>query len=156
ITIRNTSGSYPSVGTVGAFCSDFDASFGISLLAGTSATRTVRFHPTREGPQCCAVDISCRMDGEGTNAGTNQWLTVRGTGVGGSPACQLSTTTIDFGQVPVGQTKDLTLTVTNTGGGVLAGSVGPSTCSVFSFVGSTSYSLGAGQSQAITIRFTPN
>ena len=55
----------------------------------------------------------------------------------------------------VGQTKDLTFQVANSGNGMLVGAVGPSPCSQFTFVGSTSYSLGAGQSASFTVRYTP-
>jgi hypothetical protein len=56
----------------------------------------------------------------------------------------------------VGQTKDLTIQITNAGTGILSGTAGPSHCDVFSFVGSASYSLGAGQTATLTVRYTPS
>jgi subtilisin family serine protease len=60
----------------------------------------------------------------------------------------------DFGNVIVGQSGDLVFTVTNTGGGTLTGSAslpaGP-----FSIVSGSPFSLGAGASAPITVRFAP-
>jgi hypothetical protein len=72
-----------------------------------------------------------------------------------SPACQVSPTSLDFGIVTVGNYHDKTFTITNTGGGTLAGSVSES-CNHYSIVsGGGAYSLGAGQSRIVTVRFAP-
>jgi hypothetical protein len=55
--------------------------------------------------------------------------------------------------VEVNSTTDLPFTVTNSGGGTLAGSV--TTSSPFSLVSGDSFSLTAGQSQEVTVRFSP-
>ncbi len=59
----------------------------------------------------------------------------------------------DFGTVTVGSFADRTFTVQNTGGGTLSGSA--STSATFSIVSGSSYSLGGGQSQPVTVRFSP-
>lgn len=71
------------------------------------------------------------------------------------PECSVSPLTLDFGTVFVGGSKDMYFSVTNTGGGTLNGTVSES-CSHYSIIsGGGSYSLGAGQSHAVTVRFAP-
>jgi len=62
-------------------------------------------------------------------------------------------TTVDFGSVVVGQSADRSFTVTNTGEGTLTGAA--STSAPFSIVAGGSFSLGAGASQVVVVRFTP-
>ncbi|MBI3118049.1 MAG: choice-of-anchor D domain-containing protein, partial [Candidatus Hydrogenedentes bacterium] len=61
---------------------------------------------------------------------------------------------LEYGQVALGAHRDLTLTVTNTGTGTLSGSASAS--GVFSIQGGNTYSLTAGQSKVLTVRFTPS
>jgi uncharacterized repeat protein (TIGR01451 family) len=65
----------------------------------------------------------------------------------------VSLTSLPFGEVVVGSTKDLTFTVTNTGGGTLTGTV--TTSAPFSIISGSTFSLGAGASQAVIVRFSP-
>ena len=69
------------------------------------------------------------------------------------PVLALTPASLNFGNVPVGSTRDLPFTVQNTGGGTLTGSA--STSAPFSIVGYNSFSLGAAQSKTITVRFSP-
>jgi len=69
------------------------------------------------------------------------------------PVINITPSALDFGSGYVGASIDKIFTVTNTGGGVLTGSASAS--SPFSIVSGGSYSLGAGASQAVTVRFTP-
>jgi hypothetical protein len=71
-----------------------------------------------------------------------------------APVCTVSPTTLVFGNVEIGDYTDLSFTITNDGGGTLSGTV-TETCDHFSIVSGASYSLGAGASQAVTIRFEP-
>jgi len=120
-----------------------DASY--SLAAGASDTITVRFAPTTEGAQACAIDAGAALCGAIDAAGTG-FL---------APACELSAGAIDFGTIGVGQNADRALTIRNTGGSVLAGVVSEE-CGAFSIVGDSSYSLTADQSHVVTVRFTPD
>jgi hypothetical protein len=62
---------------------------------------------------------------------------------------------IDFGTVTLGASADSSFTITNTGGGTLSGTVSES-CADYSIVsGGGSYSLGAGESVTVTVRFEP-
>ena len=82
-------------------------------------------------------------------------MAVSGRGQTPAPGPQLSgvPSSLDFGTVAVGQTGDQSFTVTNSGGGTLMGSV--STAAPFSIVSGGSFSLGAEQSQTVTVRFSP-
>jgi O-glycosyl hydrolase len=59
----------------------------------------------------------------------------------------------DFGTIKVGTTTDRAFTVENTGGGTLAGTA--SVAAPFSIVSGGSYSLTAGQTQSVTVRYSP-
>jgi hypothetical protein len=106
---------------------------------------TVRFEPTTPGVHDCTVetgtalcsDVSCTGEGELP------------------PECDVSPTFLDFGTVLVGETAELAFTITNIGGGSLEGTVSES-CPDYSIVsGAGAYSLGAGQSRVVTVRFAP-
>ena len=70
-----------------------------------------------------------------------------------SPSISVSPTGQDFGSVATGSTRDLSFTVRNSGGGTVSGTA--SVTAPFSVVSGGSYSLGAGQSQTVNIRFSP-
>src|SRR3989449_6934673 len=64
------------------------------------------------------------------------------------------TGTVNFGDVNLGNSVARTLSVSNTGGGTISGSV--STSSPFSIVSGSAFTLvGVGASQGVTVRFTP-
>lgn len=75
-------------------------------------------------------------------------------GCGKPPAISVAPIGLDFGHVDVGAAKVLTFTVTNAGGATLAGSVG-GVAAPFELVGSGTYALAAGESQAVEVRFAP-
>ncbi|MCL0068911.1 S8 family serine peptidase [Thermodesulfovibrionales bacterium] len=62
-------------------------------------------------------------------------------------------TSLDFGNVTVRQSRDLSFTVTNTGGDTLTGSA--TVAAPFSIIGESSFSLGAGLNTTVTVRFSP-
>ena len=80
------------------------------------------------------------------------------------PVCVVSVSALAFGNVDVGQTKDLTFRVENAGGGGLwifprtcAGdSVGCETCPDFSVLNEGSYILARGGAATFTMRFAPS
>ena len=74
-------------------------------------------------------------------------------GIISDPIIQVTPSSLNFGYVPDGSTKDLTLTVKNIGAGTLAGTV---TASLpFSVISGGTYRLGIGQSQQVVVRYTP-
>jgi formylglycine-generating enzyme required for sulfatase activity len=69
--------------------------------------------------------------------------------------CGIQPSALTFPSTEVGESEDLSFTITNTGSGTLSGSVSES-CPHFSIqTGSGSYSLGAGQSRTVTVRYEP-
>lgn len=97
------------------------------------------------------VDFDGRIRGEDGvwDVGAFEFVSVPPT----NPVISVSPTTLNFGQVTLGQTNDMTLTVRNIGGGTLQG-----TATVplpFSIASGGSYSLGSNQSQTVTVRFRP-
>ncbi len=64
-------------------------------------------------------------------------------------------TDLDFGTVTIGEYLDLTFTVTNTGGGTLAGSISEACDHYAITAGGGAYSLTAGQFVEVTVRFAP-
>jgi len=70
------------------------------------------------------------------------------------PTIAVSPPNIDFGTVPIGNTKDIDFAISNVGPGTLTGSA-TGLAAPFSYVGDTNYSLTQGQSKNITVRFNP-
>ena len=74
---------------------------------------------------------------------------------GAPPApCTVSPTSIDFGGVIVGNSRDRSFTITNNSGESLTGDVTES-CAHYSVESGGSYNLSPGQSQTVTVRFAP-
>lgn len=71
-----------------------------------------------------------------------------------APQCAVHPTPLVFGDVMVGGHTDRTLTVSNIGGGILAGAATTSSAG-YSVISGASYSLGAGQEATVTVRFSP-
>ena len=61
---------------------------------------------------------------------------------------------MDFGLVGVRRTKDLTLTVSNVGGGILKGTA--TAAGSFSIKGDNTYSLNGGQKKSLNVRYMPS
>jgi hypothetical protein len=70
------------------------------------------------------------------------------------PACAISPTTLDFGAVPVGQSRNLTFDLENSGGGTLCGSV-TEMCSDFAITSLSSYCITPPAFLRVTVRFSP-
>ena len=131
-----------------------------SLAAGETKDLTIRLMPGSVGPKASTVEIT--HDGANEASPVSVSLTGQGVEDGGGgedPAIQVTPTQLAFGSVEVGQTKDLTVSIQNTGQGTLSGDVdeGP----IFAqngFVlvsGGGAYALTAGQSKVVTVRLAP-
>jgi hypothetical protein len=70
-----------------------------------------------------------------------------------NPAISVTPASQDFGSVAVGSSADRSFMVQNTGGGTLTGSA--STLSPYSIFSGSPFSLGAGASSAVVVRFSP-
>ncbi len=118
-----------------------------SLGIGQSQVVTVRYAPTSAGTHVQSVTFTggagavCSVTGMATNPPSPQPV------IAVTPASQ------NFGSLTVGSSADRSFTVTNTGAGTLSGAA--SVPLPFSIISGTPYSLGSGQSQVVTVRYTP-
>jgi len=71
----------------------------------------------------------------------------------GTPIISVTPSSLNFNSVPVGSSANLNFTVQNVGSGTLSGSA--SVAAPFSIISGGSYNLTAGQSQSVTVRFSP-
>lgn len=72
------------------------------------------------------------------------------------PICNVSVGSLQYGNVEVGSTSDLSFTITNIGAGTLAGTVSKTQGPYYDItVGESSYSLTNGQSHNVTVRYEP-
>jgi 6-phosphogluconolactonase (cycloisomerase 2 family)/uncharacterized protein YjdB len=143
VVVRNDGGGTlsGSASTAAPFAVVGAASY--SLLPAESATIGVSFTPGAAGPASGALDLS---------GGGGAVVALSGNGVS-PPLIAVSPTALDFGSAFVGATEDLSIVVSNAGGGTLAGTA--STTAPFSIVGGATYSLAAGARQSVTVRFAP-
>lgn len=72
-----------------------------------------------------------------------------------APVCSLSVATLDFGSIPPSETAERQFSITNVGGGRLAGEVGIEGERFSMTDGAGSFSLGYREAHAVTVRFTP-
>ena len=70
------------------------------------------------------------------------------------PSCALSRTSLDFGSVPVGQSKDLTFDLENSGDGTQCGSM-TENCPDFAVIQNSSYCITPPVFVPVTVRFSP-
>ena len=70
-----------------------------------------------------------------------------------NPTISVTPSSLDFGGVGVGGSIDKTITVKNTGGGILAGSATAN--APYAIASGGTYNLSGGQSQTVTVRFAP-
>lgn len=146
ITAKNCGGGTltGSVSTTAPFSIVSGGSF--SLAANQSQTVSVRFTaPSTAGSISGAATI--------TSNGGSATVSLTATVTDPNPKLCVDTTSLDFGTVSVGSTKDLPVTVRNCGGQTLTGSA--SVGAPFSIVSGGSFSLAANQSQTVTVRFSP-
>jgi hypothetical protein len=116
-----------------------------ALAAGESLFVTVMFEPMYAGQHDCTI-----MTGLGLRSD------VFCTGFGDDPpACDISPLSLDFGTVLVDDYSERSFTITNVGGGLLVGSVSQPPGDFTVWFGGGSYSLGAGESRTVGVRFEP-
>ena len=142
-TVQNTGGS-TLVGnaTVSApFSVVSGASY--SIAANGSHTVTIRYTPTAAGQHTGSVSFT---------GGSGITRSVNGSAI--QPAViEVTPDSLDFGIIEVGASAELTFTVSNAGEALLFG--GASASPPFFIVSGSSYSLGAGGSQSVVVRYSP-
>jgi len=142
-TISNTGGGTLE-GSVSGGCGNFSVEAEPNtyhLGAGQSTTIRVRFTPFSAGAKSCTVTTGC-----------SQSVTL--SGIGGEGACEVVPDTLDFGDITVGQSRDLTFAIHNTGISASLSGTASESCPDFVFVGPASYGpILPGQSASLTLRF---
>jgi hypothetical protein len=151
-SIRNT-GTAPLTVTAVAISNPRFAielpSASFTIAAGVTQAFSVRFLPTAAGAQTGNLTITSN---DPTRA--SLVVTLSGTGTTASgPALSYSPASLAFGNVPVGTTQTLTLTVTNTGTAQLTGSLGVS--APFALTPSDLGIMEPGASVNVRVSFTP-
>ena len=157
VTVRNTGTATLTVNSIASSNPRFAAAVlspPFNVGVGSSQTATIRFSPTAAGGQNGTVTINSTDPSSPAVI-----VTVSGTGTTATtqaPVIVLEPTSLDFGAVNAGQTKDLTVTVRNTGTVTLIVSSITSNNARFAMtLPSTPFNVGAGSFQTVTIRFSP-
>lgn len=114
-----------------------------SVFSQQGQDLTVRFIPTAR--TAFAADLVLTGDGDTT-------VFLVGTGTL-PPAISVTPAQLNFGNIDVGVSSDMTFMIENLGDSVLNGTA--SVPPPFSIVGNPVYAINAGQSQALTVRFSP-
>lgn len=145
LTIYNTGSS--TLNVTGINCPNgFSGSWAGSIPQGNSHNVTITFAPTSAVSYNGTINVSSNA-----TAGTSQ---IACSGVGTSTASPIISLSgnMNFGNVQVGSTISASLTITNSGTGqlIVTGIVLPS-----GFIGNYTGSINAGNSQNVTIQFSP-
>jgi hypothetical protein len=151
-TLTNTGGLSLTISAATASGSGFSLnglSLPLTLTAGQSTSFTVLFSPTASGAASGSVSIT-------SNSSTPS-LSIPLSGTGVTPgALAANPTTVAFGSVQVGNSANLSETLTNTGGSSVTISQVSSSAAAFSISGLTlPLTLTPNQSVTFTTTFTP-
>jgi hypothetical protein len=151
-TLTNSGGSSLTISAATASGSEFSLnglSLPLTLTAGRSTSFTVLFNPTTSGAASGSVSI--------TSNGSNPNLSIPLSGSGVTQgALGANPTSLVFGSVQVGNSTNLSETLTNTGGSSVTITQANLTGAVFSLSGLTlPLTLTPNQSVTFTATFTP-
>jgi hypothetical protein len=157
LTIRNTGTASLSVTGLTSNDSRFrvvSPSTPFTVAAGAQQQVTVRFTPTGTGSASGTLTVASN-DAARPSVQVALSGTTPGSG-SASPSIDVSPIGIDFGSATVGQTKDATLTVRNTGSASLTVSSLSLDSTAFSALSPAwPFTVAAGGRQDITLRFAP-
>ena len=159
ITITNqTSSTVTLTGSVGVPSAPFFLVSGLgafSLSPGQSMSVKLRFLPIIAGP----ASENLLITHNATNLGSPQTVSLSGQGVAPTTSIKISIspTSVEFGNVPLGQSPDQTITITNQAdsNGTLAGSIGALSAPFSVVSGAGAFSLSPNESKTIMVRFSP-
>ncbi len=151
VTVRNTGSANLVVSKVQssslAFVLVGDSAF--DLAPGASKTIAIQFSPTVSGQAQASLTVE-------SNDSSRPQVTVPLSGVGVTPPeIALQPTQLDFGAVTVGESIELTLTVSNSGGSPLLVSDVQSSDPAFAVEGNTEFEVDAGTARVVVVRFAP-
>jgi hypothetical protein len=150
-TLTNSGGTTVTVSQANVSGSGFTISglnLPLTLIAGQSFTFGATFAPASAGSVTGTISL--------TSDASNSTLTISLSGTGTVPGqLSVSPSTLDFSSVVIGQSKNMTATLSATGSNVTVSSASAST-SEFTLSGvSFPFTITAGQSKAVTVTFTP-
>ena len=151
-TVTNTGGSSVTISQVATTGTGFTSTAigtPMTLAAGQSVVINVKFAPTTSGSASGNVTI--------TSNASNSTLTIPISGTGlAAGVLSAAPSSLNFGNVTVGQNQSLSSTVTNTGGSsVTISQVATNGTGFTSTAISTPMTVAAGQSVVITVKFAP-
>ncbi len=157
LSVRNTGTASLNVSSIASSNAKFavvSPAVPFNVAAGASSTITVRFSPTAAALETGQLTIT---HNDATQGPINVSLTGTGTAnTGGTPQIFVSPSTLRFGDVNLGQSKELEAVVQNAGTGVLVVSNITNDNVLFKLLPITvPFGLSAGATQAVHIRFTP-
>ena len=160
LTLSNTGGADLTVNAITSSDPRFSAVFAgspsgtpFTLDAGAELTLAVRFQPSSAGMHNATLSVSSN-----DTASPFVNISLSGEGAaGGSPGITLNTNTVTYGSVSVGRTNELTLIVTNSGGGLLTvESITNSDPQFSAPAPETPFSVPVGEQQNVKVHFTPS
>lgn len=152
VTLTNTSQTYATISAVNVSKSEFSISslsLPLTLSAGQSIDLSVTFAPTSTG------SIGAKVTFASNGSGPILKLQLGGTGVT-SAVVVANPSSATFGQVPVGTSSTLAVTLTNNGSGSSTLTALQTTGTGFTVNGPPlPLTLGAGQSVTLNVTFAP-
>ena len=156
LTVRNSGNAILTVNSITSSNPRFalaSLSTPFNVGAGASQVATIRFSPTSAGTQSGTLTIASN---DPAKPSLTMNVTGNGAGSAQAPAIDVTPSSLDFGSVTTGQTKDLTLTMRNNGNATLTVNSVTSSNPQFAMVQlSTPFNVGAGSFQLAIIRFSP-
>ncbi len=118
------------------------------IQAGQTWNFTIRYVPRKNGASASALTIN-------SNDATLPTRQIRLTGSSGGPVISVSPSRLDFGAITVGSSKELTVTLTNSGSQTISVTTQQGTSGYFLFQGDSAFNVAAGQTVNSKVRFTP-
>ena len=150
VTLTNT-GETDLSGTVSiAGCPEFEivGPPDYFLSTGQSVQFGVLFTPAADSAYSCVLDPGNGACGQVTMTGTGVQVQ--------EPSCLVQPPSLGFGDVEVGDTKDLALSIINSGDIELRGTVGLQGCAAgFTLAGDPDYAIAPGDSRTFILTFAP-
>lgn len=123
-----------------------------SIPAGVALPMQIQYAPSNAGVNTGALSIACTTI---NCLSINTTLSGSAIAAAVPPMISLSRSSLSYGTVNVGTLSDKTITIKNTGGGTLTGTITIGDTVNYSCVPNCDYAIPAGSSYTITVRFLP-
>ncbi len=150
ITLTNSGNKTITIGSITAAGAGFSASgvaAGQTIASGGTATLVASFAPAKAGAASGTVTI--------TSTATNSPLVIALSGTGTQGALSANPASIDFGNVPVGNTATVNVTLTNAGTANVSISTASASGTGFSMSTLSPQTLTPGATATFTVTFGP-